>query len=97
AIPGRVGDHIASSFVAMAIALAIALPIGIWVGHTGKHATLAVNVTNFGRALPSIAVIAIVLPITAPIDRSAGFKVYPTLIAMVVLAVPPILVNAYAG
>jgi osmoprotectant transport system permease protein len=91
------GEHIAISVVSLVIALLIALPIGIWVGHTGRFTTLAVNVANLGRALPSIAVIAIVLPITAAIDPSAGFKVYPTLIAMVVLAVPPILVNAYAG
>jgi osmoprotectant transport system permease protein len=96
-IPVRLTEHIAISVVSLAIALVIALPIGIWIGHTGRHATLAVNVANFGRALPSIAVIAIVLPITAAIDPNAGFKVYPTLIAMVVLAVPPILVNAYAG
>ncbi len=96
-IPVRLGEHIAISIVSMAIALAIALPIGIWVGHTGKHSTLVVNLANIGRALPSIAVIAILLPITAAVDPQAGFKVYPTLIAMVVLAVPPILVNAYAG
>ena len=96
-IPVRLGEHIAIAVVSMAIALAIALPIGIWVGHTGKHSTLAVNLANFGRALPSIAVIAILLPITAAVDPQAGFKVYPTLIAMVLLAIPPILVNAYAG
>jgi osmoprotectant transport system permease protein len=96
-IPVRLLEHIAISATSLAIALLIALPIGVWVGHTGRYATLAVNIANFGRALPSIAVIAIVLPITAAIDPSAGFKVYPTLIAMVVLAVPPILVNAYAG
>ena len=55
------------------------------------------NLANFGRALPSLAVIALVLPITAAIDPQLGFRVYPTLVAMVVLAVPPILVNTQAG
>jgi osmoprotectant transport system permease protein len=96
-IPVRFTEHVLISVASLAIALAVALPIGVWVGHTGRHAQLAVNIANFGRALPSIAVIAIVLPITAAIDPQAGFKVYPMLIAMVVLAVPPILVNAYAG
>jgi osmoprotectant transport system permease protein len=50
-----------------------------------------------GRALPSLALIGIVLPITAAIDPQLGFKVYPTLIAMIVLAIPPILVNTQAG
>jgi osmoprotectant transport system permease protein len=96
-IPVRLEQHIAISVASMAIALLVALPIGIWVGHTGRYSTLAVNLANFGRALPSIAVIAIVLPITRVLDPDAGFKVYPTLIAMVLLAIPPILVNAYAG
>jgi osmoprotectant transport system permease protein len=96
-IPVRLGEHIAVSGISLAIALAIALPLGIWIGHTGRFASLAVNSANIWRALPSLAVIAIVLPITAAIDPQAGFKVYPTIVAMVVLAVPPILVNAYAG
>jgi len=96
-IPVRLAEHIAISGVSLVIALAIALPIGLWIGHTGRHTTFAVNSANLWRALPSLAVIAIVLPITARIDPDAGFKIYPTIVAMVVLAVPPILVNTYAG
>jgi len=96
-IPVRLAEHIAISGVSLAIAMAIALPVGIWIGHTGRWTTLAVNSANIWRALPSLAVIAIALPITAAIDPQAGFRIYPTVIAMVVLAVPPILVNAYAG
>jgi osmoprotectant transport system permease protein len=96
-IPVRMSEHIAISVVSMLIALAIALPIGLYIGHTGRHTNLAVNSANLWRALPSLAVIAIVLPITARIDPNAGFKVYPTIVAMVVLAVPPVMVNAYSG
>ncbi len=96
-IPTRMGEHIAICVVSMVIALAIALPVGIYIGHTRKHTAIAVNSANLWRALPSLAVIAIVLPITARIDPQLGFKVYPTIIAMVVLAVPPILVNTYSG
>ena len=96
-IPARLGEHVAISGVSLLIAIAIALPLGLWIGHTGRGATVAVNSANLWRALPSLAVIAIVLPITAAIDPQAGFKIYPTAVAMVVLAVPPILVNAFAG
>jgi osmoprotectant transport system permease protein len=96
-IPTRVAEHLALSGASLVIALLIALPVGIWIGHTGRLTTLAVNLANLGRALPSLAVIGIVLPFTAALDPQLGFKVYPTLIAMVVLAVPPILVNAQAG
>jgi osmoprotectant transport system permease protein len=93
----RLLEHAAFSGISLAIAMAIALPAGIWIGHTGRFASLGSNLANLGRALPSLAVIGLVLPITAAIDPQAGFKVYPTLVAMVVLAVPPILVNCQAG
>ncbi len=96
-IPARMFEHVGLSGVSLLIAITIALPVGLWIGHTRRFTWLAVNSANLWRALPSLAVIAIVLPITAAIDPQAGFKVYPTVVAMVVLAVPPILVNAQAG
>jgi osmoprotectant transport system permease protein len=96
-IPARLAEHVAISAASLLIALAIALPIGLYIGHTRRGATLAVNAANLWRSLPSLAVIAIVLPITAAIDPRAGFLVYPTVVAMVVLAVPPILVNTFTG
>lgn len=96
-IPTRLAEHVAVSGVSLLIALMIALPIGLYIGHTGRHTAFAVNSANLWRALPSLAVIAIVLPITARIDPELGFKIYPTIVAMVVLAVPPIMVNTYSG
>lgn len=96
-IPNRLFEHLALSGASMAIAMAIAIPAGIWIGHTGRFASVTVNIANLGRALPSLAVIGLVLPLTVAIDPQAGFKVYPTLLAMVVLATPPILVNTQAG
>lgn len=96
-IPARLIEHVGLSAASLAIAIAIALPLGLWIGHTGRFTWLAVNSANLWRALPSLAVIAIVLPITAPLDPQAGFKIYPTVVAMIVLALPPILVNAHAG
>lgn len=96
-IPLRLLEHAALSAASLGIALAIALPVGLWIGHTGRWVSVAVNSANLWRALPSLAVIAIVLPITAALDPQAGFKLYPTAVAMVVLGVPPILVNTYAG
>jgi osmoprotectant transport system permease protein len=96
-IPTRLGEHLALSGVSMAVAIAVAIPIGIYIGHTGRYARLVVNSANLWRALPSLALIGIVLPFTSAIDPQLGFKVYPTLVAMVVLAVPPVLVNTQAG
>ncbi len=96
-IPNRLLEHVALSGASMAIAMIVAIPIGIWIGHTGRFTSFAVNLANLGRALPSLAVIGLVLPLTVVIDPQAGFKVYPTLVAMVVRAIPPILVTAQAG
>ena len=96
-IPTRLLEHLAISNASLLIAIAIGLPLGLWVGHTGRGTRAVVNLATLGRALPSLAVIGIALPITTDIDPQLGFKVYPTLVAMVVLALPPILVNVHAG
>jgi len=96
-IPTRVGEHLLLSLVALILAMAIGLPAGVGVGHSGRGAALTINLANLGRALPTLAVMGIVLPVTAAIDNQLGFKVYPALIALVVLGIPPILVNAYAA
>lgn len=96
-IPARLAEHLELCVVALAIAAVLGLTTGIWVGHTGRRAGLAVNLANLGRALPTFAVMAIVLPVTAAIDPELGFKVYPAIIALAVLAIPPLLVNAYVG
>ena len=96
-VPARLAEHLALSAAALAIAAAIGLVAGAWVGHTGRGATLAVNLANLGRALPTLAVMGVVVPVTAAIDSQAGFKVWPAVIGLVVLAIPALLVNAYAG
>jgi osmoprotectant transport system permease protein len=96
-VPFRLAQHIGISLASVGIAGAIALPLGLYVGHTGRGQAFAINLANIGRAIPSLAAIALVVPFTQMLDPQLGFNLYPTLIAMVVLAVPPILVNAYAG
>jgi osmoprotectant transport system permease protein len=96
-IPNRLLEHLLLSGLSLGIATLVAIPAGIWIGHTGRFASFAVNLANLARAVPSLALIGIVLPLTAALDPQLGFKVYPALIAMVVLAIPPILVNTQAG
>jgi osmoprotectant transport system permease protein len=97
-VPYRLAQHIGISLASVGIAGAIGLPLGLYVGHTGRGQRFAVNLANVGRAVPSLAAIAIAVPFTQMLGRGLEyFNLYPTLIAMVVLAVPPILVNAYAG
>ncbi|MCB5165996.1 ABC transporter permease [Streptomyces bambusae] len=88
----RLGEHAYVSGLALLIACAVALPVGLWLGHLGRGGTLAVNVSNAGRAVPVFAVLALFM--VSPL-RSAGYV--PTVTALVLFAVPPLLTNAYVG
>jgi osmoprotectant transport system permease protein len=96
-IPARLLEHLFLSGVSLGIAALVAVPLGLWIGHTGRFSWLVVSSANAWRALPSFAVIGLLVPFTTRIDPSLGFTLYPTAVAMVVLAAPPILVNAYEG
>jgi osmoprotectant transport system permease protein len=96
-IPWRFVEHVAMAGVSILVATLIALPVGLFTGHTGRGANLAINLANVGRAVPSYAVIVIILPFSLAFSRDLGLNVIPTFLAMVLLAVPPILVNAYTG
>jgi osmoprotectant transport system permease protein len=97
AIPARLAEHVEMSLLVMLIAIAIALPTGLYIGHARRGVTLAVGLANIGRAVPTFALMGIIAPFTQAIDPGNGFGLYPTLLAMIILAIPPILVNTYAG
>jgi osmoprotectant transport system permease protein len=95
AIPVRVLEHLELTGASLAVASAIALPLGVAVGHTGRGAFLALNLANVGRALPSLAILGLALPFTIQVFHQLDF--WPTLVALVALAIPPILTNASIG
>jgi osmoprotectant transport system permease protein len=96
-IPLRVTEHLEISLASLVLAGIVALPAGLWIGHSRRGVGLAVALATIGRAVPSLALMGILLPITQAYDPALGFFVYPTLFAMAILAVPPMLVNAYVG
>jgi osmoprotectant transport system permease protein len=83
-------EQLVLSGAAIGVALVIAVPLGVVLGHLHRGSFLAINVGNVGRALPSIVIIAFFLPVF-------GIGFTNVLIALVVLAVPPILTNAYVA
>jgi osmoprotectant transport system permease protein len=84
----KTGEHLELSLAAIGIALVLALPLGLWLGHRHRGFFLAVSVSNVGRALPSLVLIAVGITIL-------GIGFWNNAAALVVLAVPPILTNAY--
>lgn len=82
--------HIKLSIAAMVAACAVALPVGVVLGHTGRGGFVAVSVANIGRAVPSIALIFVFFA-----WFGAGF--FNVMLALALLAIPPILTNTYVG
>jgi osmoprotectant transport system permease protein len=94
-IPVRILEHLEYSGLAMALALVIALPIALYLGHTGRGGFIAINVANIGRALPSFALLGFGLLIAISLGLGLGF--WPTMFALVPLAIPPIVTNTFVA
>jgi osmoprotectant transport system permease protein len=82
--------HLEVSFAAIGVAMALGLPLGIWLGHLHRGSFLAITASNIGRALPSLAVISIGIGVL-------GIGFVNVMVALVVLAGPVILTNAYVA
>jgi len=82
--------HLELSFVALALGCLIAVPLGLWLGHTRRGEFIAISISNIGRAVPTLALIAFFIAYLG-----VGFK--NVALALTLLAIPPILTNAYVG
>ena len=83
-------EHLKVSGAAIGVACAVAIPIGLALGHAGKGELLAISISNVGRAVPSLALIAFFVAYLG-----VGFT--NVTLALVLLAIPPILTNTYVG
>jgi osmoprotectant transport system permease protein len=92
--PSQIWDLLATqmaiSVVALLLAIAIALPIGLWLGHRGVGEFAAVAIGNAGRAIPELALIALMVAFI-------GTGALNVTIAVTILGIPPILTNAFVG
>jgi osmoprotectant transport system permease protein len=82
--------HLGIAALGMAVALVLALPVGVLLGHQHRGSFLAINISNIFRALPSLALISISLALF-------GLSLLNVEVALVALAIPPILTNAYTA
>ncbi len=76
--------------IGVTVSALIAVPVGVWLGHIHRGSFAAINLGNVGRALPSLAVLAIG-------DAFLGLGLSVVELALVILAVPPIITNTYLG
>lgn len=90
AYPGLVWTHVQLSVLATLLGILISVPVALAVRNTPVGAAIAVNIGNLGRAVPSLALLAIMFPLF-------GFGFAAPLVALTALAIPPILINASTG
>lgn len=89
-IPTRTLEHLEYTGLTIVIAAAIAIPLGLYIGHTGRFRGVAVVSSGALRALPTLGVLTLV-------SLQTGINLTATLVALVLLAIPPLLAGAYAG
>jgi osmoprotectant transport system permease protein len=89
-IPVRIIEHVVICAAAMFVACLVALPAGLAFGHGGRGGVVAIGVANVGRAVPSYALLLLLFPLF-------GLGFATALPALVLLAIPPILTNAYVA
>jgi osmoprotectant transport system permease protein len=89
-IPQQILAHLGYSILPLLIAAVIGIPAGVAVGHSGRGAVFVVNLANGWRAIPTLGLLVL-------LAVYLGFSFLTWLLPLVVLAIPPILVNAYEG
>jgi osmoprotectant transport system permease protein len=82
--------HLELSGAALGLACLIAIPLGLWLGHIRRGGFVAISASNIGRAVPTLALIAFFIAYFG-----VGFT--NVMLALMLLAIPPILTNAYTG
>ncbi|HEX4813702.1 MAG TPA: ABC transporter permease [Nonomuraea sp.] len=90
-IPARLLEHLEFSALALALAVLVAVPLGLLIGHTGRGELVVVVSANLARALPTLGLLVMFVLLLG-----AG-SIWPVIIPLVLLSVPPILVNTYEG
>jgi len=95
-IPIRILEQLYYTGLSLLIAALIAIPLGILIGHTGRGAALVVNLANAWRAIPTLGLLTL-LAVTIGFSAVAWVSALAWLIPLVVLGIPPILVNTYEG
>jgi osmoprotectant transport system permease protein len=83
-------EHLKLSGAALGLACLIAVPLGLWLGHVRRGGFVAISASNIGRAVPTLALIAFFIAYFG-----VGFT--NVMLALMLLAIPPILTNAYTG
>jgi osmoprotectant transport system permease protein len=105
----RIREHLLYTALIVIVAILIALPLGLFIGHTGRGVALVVGLTNALRAVPTLGLVILLGPVWLSnhihsnaeipwlVDKGALRYFLPVMLGLILLALPPILTNTYAG
>ncbi|GAA2736045.1 ABC transporter permease subunit [Pedococcus aerophilus] len=96
-VPHRLLQHLGYTAVSLLVAALIAIPVGLAIGHTGRGRFLAINIAGAARAIPSLGLLYLMVLWLFPKLAGDSALVVPSIIVLIVLAIPPIMAGAYAG
>lgn len=92
-IPALLVEHVGLSAAALGLACLLGLPLALWLGHVGRGGVLAVQLSNAGRAVPTLAVLVLLVLAPPPFGRTTLSAV----VAFTLFALPPVITNTYVG
>ena len=90
-VVARLVEHLQYTAGGVLLACLVGLPLGLLLGHLGRGGALAINISNVGRAVPTLGVV--VLFAVSPL----GTSLFALSLALGLFALPPVLTNAYVG
>jgi osmoprotectant transport system permease protein len=92
-VPALLVQHVGLSAAALGLACIAGLPLAVWLGHIGRGGFLAIQVSNIGRAVPTLAVLILLVLAPPPFGRNTASAV----LAFTLFALPPVITNTYVG
>ena len=92
----RIVEHVQISVVAVVAAIVIAVPPALWLGHRRRYGLSIINISNVGRAIPSFAILVLGTQMLGLLEKPVIGSI-SVFVALVLLAVPPIVTNTYVG
>jgi len=87
-----VGEHLGLVTISSSLTILVGVPLGIWVTRPSGRSFLPIvtDLTSFGQTFPPVAVIALAVPVL-------GFGLLPTVIALFLYGLLPVVRNTIAG
>jgi osmoprotectant transport system permease protein len=96
-VPAQTLTHLWYSAISLFVASLIAIPLGLAIGHTGRGRFFVVNLAGAARAIPSLGLLYLMVLWLFPKLKGDSAFLVPSLIVLIVLAIPPLMAGAYAG